>query len=180
LCQLLFAEAHQNFERTKRNSLNPTGNLYNITHGIHNKAWLLYQLFTAQAHQNSERKRRSSLNPADNLYNIICAISGRTLLVLPAVICAGVQEVCVEKAQQPKSNRQPVQHHLGHQWPSYNLLCQLFSAQAHQNFEQTRRSSLNPTEKVYYILCTISGHLNTCSVSCFLRRRIRLRADKAQ
>ncbi len=61
---------HQNSERTRRSSLNPTDNLYNITHGIHSEAWLLCQLFTAQAHQNSERTRRSSLNPTDNLYNI--------------------------------------------------------------------------------------------------------------
>jgi hypothetical protein len=63
LNQLFTAQAHQNSERTRRSSLNPTDNLYNITHGIHSEAKLLYQLFTAQAHQNSERTRRSSLNP---------------------------------------------------------------------------------------------------------------------
>ncbi len=74
LYQLFPAQAHQNSERTRCSSLNPTDNLYNITHGIHSEAWLLYQLLTAQAHQNSERTRRSSLNPTDNLYNITHAM----------------------------------------------------------------------------------------------------------
>jgi hypothetical protein len=57
-------------------------------------------------------------------------------------------------------------------------LCQLFPAQAHQNFEQTRRSSLNPTENLYNIICAISGHLTSCCVSCFQGRRTRTQSGQ--
>jgi hypothetical protein len=37
-CQLFSAQAHKNSEPTRRSSLNPTDNLYNIHHGIHSEA----------------------------------------------------------------------------------------------------------------------------------------------
>ncbi len=144
---------------------------------------------------------RSSLNPTDNLYNIICPSVAISLLLVSSVFyvdtpelwadyaqqpksshltsrcvscfCAGAIKLWADIVQQPKSNRQPLQHHLCHQWPSHFSLCQLFSAQAHQNFEQTRRSSLNPTDNLYSIICAINGHLTSPCIICFLRRRTR-------
>ncbi len=70
------------------------------------------------------------------------------------------------RAQQPKSNRQSVQHHLCHQWQSHYLLCQQFSAQAHQNSDRTRRSSLNPIDNLYNIIRAISSFLVVSALFC--------------
>jgi hypothetical protein len=154
--------------------------------------YLCCQLFSGQAFQNFEWTRCSSLNPTENLFNIICAISGHLTIcsvscflrwrtrILSRLRTAAYwpfhflffqlflrMRIRADKAKQPESHRQPVQHHLGHQWPSYYLFCQLFSVQAYQNFERTKRSSLNPTDNLYNIICPISGHLTSHCVSCF-------------
>ncbi len=86
-----------------------------------------------------------------------------SLLVSSAISCAGAPEPWVNKAQQPKSNRLPVQHHLCHQWPSHLSLCQLFSAQVHQNFEaQQSKSNRQPVQ--HHLHCQLPSQYLFCQL----------------